>query len=331
MVRGSLLNVENLRVVFYTYRGVIKALNGVKLWLNEEERLAVVGETGCGKSVTALAIMRLIESPGEITSGRVEFLGRDLLSLPEEEMEKVRGKSISMIFQEPVAALNPVFKVGFQIAEAIAHSQNISIKDAYSLVPEALTMVGLDWKRTMNLYAHELSGGMAQRVMIAMALAVKPKLLIADEPTSALDVTIQAQILELLDNLVRVGKNAVIFITHDLAIASEFCDRVAVMYAGNVVEVAKSDEIFVRPLHPYTVGLIDSIPLVGQRKELKGIAGVVPDLVDPPSGCRFHPRCQKAFDRCKVELPNLIEASKDHFVACHLYTAGDRNGDTAKS
>ncbi|AJC73223.1 peptide ABC transporter ATP-binding protein [Pseudothermotoga hypogea DSM 11164 = NBRC 106472] len=330
-MRGSLLNVENLRVVFYTYRGVIKALNGVRLWLNEEERLAVVGETGCGKSVTALSIMRLIEPPGEITSGKVEFLGEDLLSLPEEEMEKVRGKSISMIFQEPVAALNPVFKVGFQIAEAIAHSQNIPIKDAYQLVPEALTMVGLDWKRTMNLYAHELSGGMAQRVMIAMALAVKPKLLIADEPTSALDVTIQAQILELLDNLVRVGKNAVIFITHDLAVASEFCDRVAVMYAGNVVEVAKSDEIFARPLHPYTVGLIDSIPLVGQRKELKGIAGVVPDLVDPPSGCRFHPRCQKAFERCKVELPDLIEVSENHFVACHLYAAGDQNGSVAES
>jgi len=330
-VRGSLLNVEKLRVVFYTYRGVIKALNGVKLWLNEEERLAVVGETGCGKSVTALAIMRLIEPPGEIVEGKVEFLGQDLLKLPEEEMERIRGKSVSMIFQEPISALNPVFKVGFQIAEAIAHSQNIPIKDAYQFVPEALTMVGLDWKRTMNLYAHELSGGMAQRVMIAMALAVKPKLLIADEPTSALDVTIQAQILELLDNLVRAGRNAVIFITHDLAVASEFCDRVAVMYAGNVVEVASSEEVFAQPLHPYTMGLIDSIPLVGQRKELKGIPGVVPDLVDPPSGCRFHPRCQKAFDKCKVELPDLIEVSKDHFVACHLYAAGDRDGSAAQS
>ncbi|MEN3007479.1 ABC transporter ATP-binding protein [Pseudothermotoga sp.] len=321
-MRGSLLNVKDLRVVFYTYRGVIKALNGVRLWLNEEERLAIVGETGCGKSVTALAIMRLIESPGEIKSGQVEFLGRDLLQLSEEEMEKIRGKHISMIFQEPVAALNPVFKVGFQVAEAIAHSQNISLKEAYDLVPEALTMVGLDWKRTIDLYAHELSGGMAQRVMIAMALAVKPKLLIADEPTSALDVTIQAQILELLDNLVKVGKNAVIFITHDLAVASEFCDKVAVMYAGNVVEVAISDEIFARPMHPYTVGLIDSIPLVGQRKELRGIPGIVPDLVDPPSGCRFHPRCKYVFEKCKVELPELVEASNDHFVACHLYSGG---------
>lgn len=330
-MRGSLLNVEKLRVVFYTYRGVIKALNGVRLWLNEEERLAVVGETGCGKSVTALAIMRLIEPPGEIVEGKVEFLGQDLLKLPEEEMERIRGKSISMIFQEPISALNPVFKVGFQIAEAIAHSQNIQIKDAYQFVPEALTMVGLDWKRTMNLYAHELSGGMAQRVMIAMALAVKPKLLIADEPTSALDVTIQAQILELLDNLVRVGRNAVIFITHDLAVASEFCDRVAVMYAGNVVEVSSSEEVFTQPLHPYTMGLIDSIPLVGQRKELKGIAGVVPDLVDPPSGCRFHPRCQKAFEKCKVELPDLVEVSKDHFVACHLYAARDRDDSVDQS
>lgn len=326
MVRDSLLNVKDLRVVFYTYRGVIKALNGVRLWLNEEERLAIVGETGCGKSVTALAIMRLIESPGEITSGQVEFLGQNLLQLPEIEIEKIRGKHISMIFQEPVAALNPVFKVGFQVAEAIAHSQNISLKEAYDLVPEALTMVGLDWKRTIDLYAHELSGGMAQRVMIAMALAVKPKLLIADEPTSALDVTIQAQILELLDNLVKVSKNAVIFITHDLAVASEFCDRVAVMYAGNVVEVASSEEIFVRPMHPYTIGLIDSIPLVGQRKELRGIPGVVPDLVDPPSGCRFHPRCKYAFEKCKGELPELVETSNNHFVACHLYSAGDKHG-----
>lgn len=326
-MHGSLLNVKDLRVVFYTYRGVIKALNGVKLWLNEEERLAIVGETGCGKSVTALAIMRLIESPGEIISGQVEFLGQDLLRLSEMEMEKIRGKHISMIFQEPVAALNPVFKVGFQVAEAIAHSQDISLKEAYDLVPEALTMVGLDWKRTIDLYAHELSGGMAQRVMIAMALAVKPKLLIADEPTSALDVTIQAQILELLDNLVKVSKNAVIFITHDLAVASEFCDRVAVMYAGNVVEVAGSGEIFARPLHPYTVGLIDSIPLVGQKKELRGIPGVVPDLVDPPSGCRFHPRCKYVFERCRMELPELVEASNNHFVACHLYGAGDKHGN----
>ncbi|KUK21123.1 ABC transporter ATP-binding protein [Pseudothermotoga lettingae] len=319
MNRGSLLNVSKLRVVFYTYRGVIKALNGVELWLNEEERLGIVGETGCGKSVTALSIMRLIEQPGEIVSGNVLFNNQDLLKLDENEMDKIRGKKISMIFQEPIAALNPVFKVGFQIAETIAHSREITIKDAYSQVPEALEMVGLDWQRTKDLYPHELSGGMAQRVMIAMALAARPKLLIADEPTSALDVTIQAQILELLDKLVTVGKNAVILITHDLGIASEFCDRVAVMYAGNVIEVAKSEEIFNNPLHPYSKGLIESIPVIDKSRDLKGIAGTVPDLVDPPSGCRFHPRCNRAFDKCSSELPSLLEIEPDHFVACHLY------------
>lgn len=319
MTRGSLVDISKLRVIFHTYRGTIKALNGVELWLNEEERLGVVGETGCGKSVTALSIMRLIEQPGEIIDGKIWFNGKDLLQLSEDEMDKVRGKQISMIFQEPIAALNPVFKVGFQIAETIAHSQNISINDAYTQVREALEMVGLDWQRTIDLYAHELSGGMAQRVMIAMALAVRPKLLIADEPTSALDVTIQAQILELLDKLVSVGKNAVILITHDLGIASEFCDRVAVMYAGNVIEIAPSQEIFNEPLHPYTKGLIDSIPVVGRAKELTGIAGVVPDLVDPPSGCRFHPRCKHAFEKCNVELPELVQIKVNHYVACHLY------------
>ncbi|MEJ5228986.1 MAG: ABC transporter ATP-binding protein [Pseudothermotoga sp.] len=319
MKRGSLLDISKLRVIFHTYRGTIKALNGVELWLNEEERLGVVGETGCGKSVTALSVMRLIEQPGEIIDGSIWFNDRDLLKLSEEEMDKIRGKHISMIFQEPIAALNPVFKVGFQVAEAIAHSQGITIKDAYAQVREALEMVGLDWQRTIDLYAHELSGGMAQRVMIAMALAVKPKLLIADEPTSALDVTIQAQILELLDKLVTVSQSAVVLITHDLGIASEFCDRVAVMYAGNVVEVATSEEIFGQPLHPYTKGLINSIPVVGKSRELLGIPGVVPDLVDPPSGCRFHPRCKEVFDRCYTELPPLLQVKPNHYVACHLY------------
>jgi len=319
MRRGSLLDISGLRVIFHTYRGTIKALNGVELWLNEEERLGVVGETGCGKSVTALSVMRLIEQPGEITEGSIWLNDKDLLKLSEEEMDRIRGKHISMIFQEPIAALNPVFKVGFQVAEAIAHSQGITIKDAYPQVREALEMVGLDWQRTIDLYAHELSGGMAQRVMIAMALAVKPKLLIADEPTSALDVTIQAQILELLDKLVTVSQSAVVLITHDLGIASEFCDRVAVMYAGNVVEIATSEEIFSQPLHPYTKGLIDSIPVVGRSKELAGIPGVVPDLVDPPSGCRFHPRCKEVFDKCHTELPSLSQVKPNHYVACHLY------------
>ncbi|MDR9770570.1 ABC transporter ATP-binding protein [Acetomicrobium sp.] len=318
---ARLLEVNNLRVIFRTYRGIIKALNGVRLWLNEEERLGIVGETGCGKSVSALSIMRLIDEPGEIIEGQVLFEGTDLLKITEEEMDKtVRGKKMSMIFQEPISALNPVFKVGFQIAESIAHSSEISMGDAYEKAPEILEMVGLDWRRSMDLYPHELSGGMAQRVMIAMALAVKPKLLIADEPTSALDVTIQAQILQLLDELVRVGRNAVILITHDLGIASEFCDRITVMYAGNAIEISSSEEIFEEPLHPYTKGLIDSIPIIGASKVLSGIPGSVPDLIAPPPGCRFHPRCDFCFDKCRVELPDLKEVKPGHFVACHLYS-----------
>ncbi|KRT36327.1 ABC transporter ATP-binding protein [Acetomicrobium hydrogeniformans] len=324
---SRLLDVENLRVIFHTYRGTIKALNGIRLWLNEEERLGIVGETGCGKSVSALSVMRLIEAPGEIIDGQILFEGNDILKLSEEEMDRhIRGKRMSMIFQEPISALNPVFKIGFQIAEAIAHRKDISIGDAYKLVPESLEMVGLDWKRSIDLYPHELSGGMAQRAMIAMALAIKPKLLIADEPTSALDVTIQAQILQLLDELVKIGKNAVILITHDLGVASEFCDRITVMYAGNVIEISNSEEIFDEPLHPYTKGLISSIPIIGASRELTGIPGSVPDLVSPPSGCRFHPRCDFCFDRCRMEPPALSEILPGHFVACHLYSDGVKEG-----
>lgn len=321
-MKGDLLTVKNLRVIFHTYRGIIKALNGVNIWINKQERLGLVGETGCGKSVTSLSIMRLIEEPGEIVEGEIIFNGKDLLKLSENEMMKIRGKEISMIFQEPISALNPVFKVGYQIAEAIAHAENISIKDAYEKVRDALEMVGLDWKRTMNLYPHELSGGMAQRIMIAMALVTRPKLLIADEPTSALDVTIQAQILNLLDDLIKEMKSAVMMITHDLGVAAEFCDRIAVMYAGNVVEFTKTEIIFENPLHPYTKGLLKAVPRIGRTEELEGVPGMVPDLVDPPPGCRFHPRCENRLDICSRKKPELVEVEEDHFVACHLFSGG---------
>ncbi len=319
-MRGDLLTVRNLRVIFHTYRGIIKALNGVNIWVNRQERLGLVGETGCGKSVTSLSIMRLIEEPGEIVEGEIIFDDKDLLKISEEEMMKIRGNEISMIFQEPISALNPVFKVGYQIAESIAHAEGISIRDAYSKIKDALEMVGLDWKRTANLYPHELSGGMAQRVMIAMALVTKPKLLIADEPTSALDVTIQAQILKLLDELVAQLKSAVILITHNLGVAAQFCDKIAVMYAGNVVEYAPTEEIFKKPLHPYTKGLIKAIPRVGKREEIEGIPGTVPDLVYPPPGCRFHPRCSEFIEGlCEKEKPEMIEIEPGHYVACHVY------------
>lgn len=320
-MRGNLLNISKLKVVFYTYRGIIKALNGVELWMNKGERLGIVGETGCGKSVTALSIMGLIEQPGEIIEGDILFGDKLLTSMKESSLINIRGKDISMIFQEPVAALNPVMKVGFQIAESIGKVKNKKIgKEVYAEVRRMLEIAGLDWERTINLYPHELSGGMAQRVMIAMALSSNPKLLIADEPTSALDVTIQAQILELLDELVKKFGNAVILITHDMGVAAEFCDKMAVMYAGNTVEYAKTTNIFENPHHPYTRGLLKSVPKIGRTDELQSIRGIVPDLVNPPSGCRFHPRCKHTMDICRKDFPPLVEIKSGHYVACYLYS-----------
>ncbi|WP_036225125.1 ABC transporter ATP-binding protein [Mesoaciditoga lauensis] len=319
-MRGDLLDVKDLKVVFYTYRGIIKALNGVNVWMNHGERLGIIGETGCGKSVTSLSIMNLIEQPGEIISGDVFFEGKSMQKMSNEEINKIRGRKMSMIFQEPISALNPVMKVGYQVAESVSITKGIPIKDAYDDVFKVLEMVGLDARRTMSLYPHELSGGMAQRVMIAMALVVHPKLLIADEPTSALDVTIQAQIMKLLDELVSEMGNAVILITHDMGVAAEFCDKVAVMYAGNVVEYGDVFKIFDHPLHPYTKGLLKAVPQVGRSEELVGISGSVPDLVNPPKGCRFHPRCSKAMKVCEKALPPLVEIEPGHYVACHLYS-----------
>ncbi|RKX54714.1 MAG: ABC transporter ATP-binding protein [Thermotoga sp.] len=319
-MRGNLLDITKLKVVFYTYRGVIKALNGVELWMNRGERLGIVGETGCGKSVTALSIMGLVEQPGEIVEGKIAFEDKILTSMNGDALNKIRGNDLAMIFQEPVAALNPVMRIGFQIAESISRNKKKNeIKQVYPEVRRMLELVGLDWKRTIDLYPHELSGGMAQRAMIAMALSSKPKLLIADEPTSALDVTIQAQILELLDELVKKFGNAVILITHDMGVAAEFCDKIAVMYAGNMVEYANTTDIFENPIHPYTRGLLRAVPKIGRTDELESIPGVVPDLVDPPPGCRFHPRCKYAMDACKEKFPSLLEVGPEHYVACHLY------------
>jgi len=319
-MRGNLLNISKLKVAFYTYRGIIKALNGVELWMNKGERLGIVGETGCGKSVTALSIMGLIEQPGEIIEGDILFGDKLLTSMKETSLINIRGKEISMIFQEPNAALNPVMKVGFQIAESISKVKNKKIgKEVYAEVRRMLEIAGLDWERTINLYPHELSGGMAQRVMIAMALSSNPKLLIADEPTSALDVTIQAQILELLDELVKKFGNAVILITHNMGVAAEFCDKMAVMYAGNMVEYARTTNIFENPHHPYTKGLLKAVPKIGRTDELQSIPGIVPDLVNPPSGCRFHPRCKHVMDICRKDFPPLVEIKPGHYVACYLY------------
>jgi oligopeptide/dipeptide ABC transporter ATP-binding protein len=319
----TLISIRGLKTNFYTYAGVVKALDGIDLDIYHNETLGLVGETGCGKSVTALSIIRLIQwPPGRIDAGSITFEGRDLLKLSNHEMHAVRGNKISMIFQEPMTSFNPVFTVGNQISEVLILHQKMNKKTAWSKAIEMLEFTGVPApERVAKSYPHELSGGMLQRAMIAMALACKPMLLIADEPTTALDVTIEAQILELMKDLKAKSDSSILLITHDLGVIAEMCDRVGVMYAGNIVELGAVERIFKKPAHPYTSGLICAIPTLATKKEckLEMIPGSVPNLVFPPSGCRFHPRCSKAMDVCKKDKPKPFEIEPGHFVACHLY------------
>jgi len=315
----EILSIENLYVNFRTLWGDAKVLDNVNLKIYEGEIFGLVGETGCGKSVTAMSILRLLPSTAEI-SGRIIFKGEDLLKKSEEEMRKIRGKEITMVFQDPMTSLNPLFKIKDQMVDIITAHEKQSKDEALSLAKRLLTLVGLpDPERVLNSYPHELSGGMRQRVMIAMALSLNPSLLIADEPTTALDVTIQKQILDLILDLKERYKFSVLLITHDLGIVAEVCDRVGVMYAGNIVEVADTKELFENPLHPYTQGLLSTVPDPRRKKPLRPLKGSVPSLLNPPSGCRFHPRCDRMCDICTNQKPELIEYSKGHFVACHLY------------
>jgi oligopeptide/dipeptide ABC transporter ATP-binding protein len=320
-----LLEVRNLKTYFYTEDGVVRAVDGVNFEVYPGEVLGIVGESGCGKSVTSLSIMRLVSAPGKITEGEVLLDGQNLLDLTEEEMTKIRGNRISMIFQQPQSALNPVFQVDDQIAEVLNIHKDFGKEAGEQRAVELLKMVGIpDPERRAEAYPHELSGGMAQRVMIAMALACVPELLIADEPTTALDVTIQAQILDLMRELRHKMGTSVILITHDLGVVAELAERVAVMYAGEVVEQADVNNLFAQPLHPYTQGLIGSIPVLGQIKErLAVIPGSVPNLVNLPPGCRFAPRCaaREKFGLviCTDVKPELKEAAPDHQVRCWLY------------
>ena len=367
-----LLIIRNLKVNFYTYAGVVKALDGINLELRRGETLGLVGETGCGKSVTSLAIMRLVpDPPGKIDEGEILFRGKDLLKLSEGEMRSVRGNTITMVFQDPTTFLNPVITLGEQVAETLLIHRDLrkdlleervgelsekvdradpSSKEAETLKAELEGLRKMDpakfhasrrhlkkvaMRRSVELlrtvrlpepetvvkqYPHELSGGMRQRVIIAMAIACHPDLLIADEPTTALDVTIQAQILDLLNDLKQTVGLTAMFITHDLGIVAETCDRVAVMYAGNIVEVAHTVRLFEKPLHPYTEAMLRAIPKVTERKtELESIHGSVPNLIEPPSGCRFHPRCPFVMDVCKNRKPELVEIEPEHAVACFLH------------
>ncbi len=319
-----LLTIRNLHTYFFTDEGVAKAVDGVDLELEEGGTLGVVGESGCGKSVTALSIMRLIpDPPGKITQGEIQFAGTNLLNLSEAEMRKIRGRSISMIFQEPMTSLNPVFQIGDQISEVLRLHEGMSRKDAWDRSVEMLRLVGIPApERRVQEYPHQLSGGMRQRAMIAMALACSPKLMIADEPTTALDVTIQAQILELMNRLQREKGMSVMLITHNLGVIAETARKVAVMYAGRVVEYAEVKPIFASPLHPYTQGLLKSIPRLDEDHTRKGrleaIPGLVPSLLELPKGCKFSNRCKYVFDKCVAE-PDLIEVAPGHLVRCWLH------------
>ena len=318
-----LLEVRNLKVHFPTEDGLVKAVDGVSFQVAPGQTLGVVGESGSGKSVTFLTVMGLIQQKQAVIEGEVIFQGQDLLKLPVDEMRGIRGAKMGMVFQDPMSSLHPFFKVGDQIVEAIRTHQNISKKEALDLAIDMLRRVGIPRPdERANQYPHEYSGGMRQRAMIAMALVLNPDLLIADEPTTALDVTVQAQILDLIDRLREEFNAAVVIITHDLGVVAEHCDEIQVMYAGKAVEYGDARDIYYSALHPYTWGLLQSIPRLGMETErLNPIKGLPPSLIFVPSGCSFHPRCPYVFDKCRVDVPELIPANGHHASACHLALA----------
>jgi len=317
----SLLEVQNLTTYYTTQRGPVHAVENISFRLGEGKALGLAGESGCGKTTAALSLLKILPFNGEILRGKILFQGKDIVTLNEGELrDKIRWKGISLIFQGAMNAMNPVYRIEDQIVEAIKlHEPKISKKEARKRVKQLFELVGLDPSRTRN-YAHEFSGGMRQRAMIAMALACNPKILIADEPGTALDVIVQAQVLKLMSELRKKLNLAIIMISHDLSIISETCDDLAIMYAGKIVELGDIYSMFKKPLHPYTQGLIEAFPNIKEkRRKMYSIAGYPPNLLKPPSGCRFHPRCKFAMDVCKKEEPPFHEVSKGHFVACHLY------------
>ena len=317
---APLLVVKDLKTYFYLSKGVLKAVDGVSLTINKNQVFCLVGETGCGKSVTALSITRLIFYPGKIVGGSIIYEGKDLLKLPENEIRKIRGKEIAMIFQSPMKSLNPVFNIGYQISEAPIVHFNLKHGEAWKQAIELIGKVKMpDPEMRAKSYPHVLSGGMRQRSMIAMMISCEPKLLIADEPTTALDVTVQAQIMDLLLDIKRRSSMSIMLITHNFGLVAERGDEVAVMYSGKVVERGSVKDVFNEPLHPYTQGLLRCIPVGFERKtEIDYIPGTLPSPINPPVGCRFHPRCKYATEKCIKEEPKLMEIGKNHIVACHL-------------
>ena len=321
-MKDLLLEVKNLKTYFYTDEGVVRAVDGIGFNIRKGETLGMIGESGCGKSVSAFSIMRLIsEPPGRIIEGEINFQGENLRKKSESEMRKIRGNEIAMVFQEPMTSLNPLLTIGDQIAEAIILHQKVDRREAQFRVVEMLERVDMSSPgRRARQYPHQLSGGMRQRVMIGMALACNPDLLIADEPTTALDVTVQAQILELMEKFKEELEMALLLITHNLGVIAEVSDRVVLVYAGKTVEYADTISIFKHPRHPYMMGLLESAPrLDNVGDELKVIKGVVPTALNLPGGCRFHPRCEKVMEVCKVRSPRILEVEKNHWVRCWLY------------
>lgn len=313
-----LLEIRDLHVQFRTSLGYVQAVNGVDLTIDRGDSLGVVGESGCGKSVTALAILGLVSITGQVKRGEIVFGGRDLAHTAQKEMHGIRGREITMIFQEPMSALNPVFTVGQQMTEVIRLHTKVTKEKATERAEEALEAVGLTNPDILKRYPHELSGGMAQRIMIGMAIACHPTLLIADEPTTALDVTNQSLILEELRKLLKEFNLTLILITHDISIAAEICNKLAVMYMGEVVEYGPLWDLLEKPLHAYTRGLLNAMPTLG-RQELKTIEGTLPGPFEVIPGCRFHPRCPSAMERCKTVRPEMIEIAGERYVRCHLY------------
>lgn len=321
MENKHLIDIEDLRVSFFTPGGEVQAVRGVSWFLNEGEALGIVGESGSGKSVSAYAIMRLLQSPGRVTGGTIRFNGVDMLSLTESEMRHIRGNDIAMIFQDPMTSLNPVYTVGNQLCEPLKLHLNMKNKEATKRAEELLGMVGIpDPKRRLKQYPFEFSGGMRQRAMISMALACEPKLLIADEPTTALDVTIQAQILEIMKDLKKRCCMSIVLITHDLGIVSDICDKIIIMYSGEIMEYGPIETLFANPKHPYTIGLIRSLPKIDQKEgePLTPIEGSPVDLMHPPAGCPFAPRCEHCMKVCLTEKPPYFELEPDHYSACWL-------------
>lgn len=321
MERTPLLDIKNLNVHYITSDGTVKAVNDLNLTLYPGETLGLVGETGAGKTTTALSMMRLVPNPpGKIVSGEIYLKDEDMVGMKESALRKIRGNRISMIFQDPMTSLNPIMTVGDQIKEGILLHQDVSGSEATKRAGDMLEVVGIPSERYED-YPHQFSGGMKQRVVIAIALACNPEVLIADEPTTALDVTIQAQVLQLMENLKDEFKTSMLLITHDLGVVAKVCDHVAIMYAGTVIEQAEKNRLYRSPKHPYTVGLFDSIPIVTENVErLKPIKGLMPDPTNLPTGCVFHPRCPKRMDICDKEFPEITHLDDEHWVRCHLYS-----------